>query len=197
MQFIVILYQLQITLYALLLGLFFGVLYDSLRIVRMLAGITPVHIQSVSWTRRLPCRHIGKLGRGVISELLFVHLLDILYGLSTGASFCVFLYALNNGRFRWYLLCAWVYGILLECGQTGDVPFRVYCCGAAQCDWIDSVFADTAVCMDWKKKLSAVCSGRRPLPAPEKNTPNGKSKEELDESGPVYIDRRHVIVGGC
>lgn len=94
-------------------------------------------------------------------------------------------------------LCAWVYGILLECGQTGDVPFRVYCCGAAQCDWIDSVFADTAVCMDWKKKLSAVCSGRRPLPAPEKNTPNGKSKEELDESGPVYIDRRHVIVGGC
>ena len=119
MQFIVILYQLQITLYALLLGLFFGVLYDSLRIVRMLAGITPVHIQSVSWTRRLPCRHIGKLGRGVISELLFVHLLDILYGLSTGASFCVFLYALNNGRFRWYLLLGCVLGFMAYYWSAG------------------------------------------------------------------------------
>lgn len=119
MQFIVILYQLEITLYALLLGLFFGFLYDSLRIMRMLVGITSVHIQSVAWTRRLPCRHIGKLGRGVVSELFFVHLLDILYGLSTGASFCVFLFALNNGRFRWYLLLGCVLGFMAYYWSVG------------------------------------------------------------------------------
>lgn len=119
MQFIVILYQLQITLYALLLGLFFGVLYDVLRIVRMLAGITPVHIKPISWASRLPCRHIGRIGKGILSELIFVHLLDILYGLSTGAGFCIFLYALNNGRFRWYLLLGCVLGFMAYYWSVG------------------------------------------------------------------------------
>ena len=56
MQFIVILYQLQITLYALVLGLLFGVLYDALRITRMLVGITPVHVQHISWTQQMCIR---------------------------------------------------------------------------------------------------------------------------------------------
>ena len=96
-----------------------------------------------------------------------------------------------------FRLCAWFYGILLECWQAGNVSFRLYCCGAAQCDWIDPVFADTAAYMAWKKSLSVVCSGRRLFPASEEDTPNRKSKEKLGESGPVYIDCRYVIVGGC
>ncbi len=94
-------------------------------------------------------------------------------------------------------LCAWFYGILLERRQAGDVSFRLYCCGAAQHDWIDPVFADAAAYMAWKKNLSVVCSNRRSFPASEENTTNGKSKEKLDEGGPVYIDCRYVIVGGC
>lgn len=121
MQFIVILYQLQITLYALLLGLFFGVLYDTLRITRMLAGVTPVHIKHVAWASKLPCRHIGRIGKGPVSAFVFIHLLDILYGLSTGACFCVFLYALNNGRFRWYLLLGCMLGFLVYYWSIGKL----------------------------------------------------------------------------
>ena len=104
MQFIVITEQLQITLYALLLGVCFGAAYDLLRILRMLVGITPVPAKRISFAARLPRRHIGRIGKGRISELFFVHLPDVLYGLLTGAIFCIFLYAANNGRFRWYLL---------------------------------------------------------------------------------------------
>ncbi|MCI8611727.1 MAG: hypothetical protein HFE66_07405 [Clostridiales bacterium] len=121
MQFIVILYQLQITLYALLLGLFLGVLYDVLRITRMLAGITPVHTAHISWIGRLPVRRIGKIGKGPVSELLFVHLLDIVYGLSAGVCFCIFLYALNNGRFRWYLLLGCVLGFFAYYYSVGKL----------------------------------------------------------------------------
>lgn len=121
MQFIVILYQLQITLYALVLGLFFGVLYDVLRITRMLAGITPVHVKHISWIGRLPVRRIGKIGKGPLSQLLFVHLLDIIYGLCTGACFCIFLYALNNGRFRWYLLLGCALGFLAYYFSVGKL----------------------------------------------------------------------------
>ncbi len=121
MQFIVILYQLQITLYALLLGLFLGVLYDVLRITRMLTGITPVHVAHISWIGRLPMRRIGKIGKGPVSTLIFVHLLDIVYGLSTGVCFCIFLYALNNGRFRWYLLLGCVLGFFAYYYSVGKL----------------------------------------------------------------------------
>ena len=125
MQFIVILYQLQITLYALVLGLLFGVLYDALRITRMLVGITPVHVKHISWTRRLPSRHIGRVGKGPVSELIFIHLLDIIYGLCTGVCFCVFLYALNNGRFRWYLLLGCALGFAAYYYSVGKLVLRL------------------------------------------------------------------------
>ena len=113
MQFIVITEQLQITLYALLLGLCFGVTYDLLRILRMLVGITPVHTRPIPLVARLPRRHIGRIGKGRISELFFINFPDVLYGLCTGAAFCIFLYAANNGRFRWYLFFACMVGFLI------------------------------------------------------------------------------------
>lgn len=125
MQFIVILYQLQITLYALVLGLFFGVLYDVLRITRMLIGITPVHARHIAWIGRLPSRHLGKIGKGAVSEFVFIHFLDILYGLCTGACFCVFLYALNNGRFRWYLLLGSALGLLVYYHSVGRLVLHL------------------------------------------------------------------------
>ncbi len=88
MQFIVISHQLLECLWALLLGAFFGLVYDVLRFI----------------TRLFSTR---------FSELLLKNITDLLYLLFCSASYCVFLYSASNGRFRFFTFLSLAFGFVL------------------------------------------------------------------------------------
>lgn len=111
MQFIVISEQLASVLWSLLLGCFFAVCYDALRVVRMLLvgqGIRKWRILGKVPTVTL---HHGSMGDHL--QMLFTNISDVLYSIFAAASFCIFLYHVNSGRFRWYLLFACAIGFIL------------------------------------------------------------------------------------
>lgn len=89
MQFIVISEQLRTALYALLFGAAAAGVYDGVRLFRSLTLAQ---------------------GRGSVT---FANILDVLYAVVLGCSYSVFLFAENNGRYRWYLLFSAVLGFVL------------------------------------------------------------------------------------
>lgn len=88
MQFIVISHQLLECLWAMLLGAFFGLLYDLLRFVRNL-----VHTS--------------------LGGLLLLNITDLLYLSFCSASYCIFLYSASNGRFRSFTFISLAVGFVL------------------------------------------------------------------------------------
>ena len=88
MQFIVISHQLTEIYWSLLLGLFLGLTYDLIRFIRRLFVIC-------------------------IREEVIVFILDLFYMIFSGASYCIFLYAASNGRFRWFTALGLLFGFLL------------------------------------------------------------------------------------
>ncbi len=87
MQDFIVLEQLKIMMFSLVLGCFFGLIYDIIRVFRKLL---------IYDGKSKICR--------VVSKVVFVQLSDIVYFLILAVSFCVFLFYFNSGRFRWYLL---------------------------------------------------------------------------------------------
>ena len=78
--------------YSVILGLIFGALYDIIIIIQLSCGI-------VSFFGK----ERGMSGKP--AAFLIFAVLDTLFMLTCTAAFSVFLYAVNNGGFRFYLLC--------------------------------------------------------------------------------------------
>lgn len=131
MQFIVISHQLLITLYSVILGAVMGAIYDGVRFLTAVMGARTV---SERLARRLPAklkkaalRRRGVLGRKAAD--LMVNLADILYFLTAAAVFCAFLYTVNSGCFRWFLMLGALSGLFLyEIGPGRLIWSILECC---------------------------------------------------------------------
>lgn len=123
MQFIVISDQLASLLWSLLLGAAFAGCYDALRVVRML--LAAQGIRKLKITERIPTVTVFKGKVGDHLQMLFANITDVLYSLAASASFCIFLYYSNSGRFRWYLLLGCVAGFVLYRLSIGRVVTAV------------------------------------------------------------------------
>lgn len=88
MQFIVISHQIWEICAALLLGVFLGLIYDICRFVR--AFLLPID-----------------------KNLVICNIIDVLYLIFAGASYCVFIYSASSGRFRWFTAFGLLLGVLL------------------------------------------------------------------------------------
>ena len=88
MQFLVISHQLLEIVWAYLLGLAMGAVYDIVRFLRKLLS---------------PLRH----------RLTVANVFDIIYGVFFGASYCVFIFAASSGHFRWFTLLSVILGMFV------------------------------------------------------------------------------------
>lgn len=92
--------QLIKIVYSSILGLIFGGIYDIIRTIHIVFGIA-------SYTGK------SKGMRRGAALFVFLCVLDFIYILTVTCIFSVFLYAVNNGGFRFYLLAAVLGGMLL------------------------------------------------------------------------------------
>ncbi len=110
MQFIVISEQLRCTLYACFLGIGYGFLYSLVKILRLLwSDEDTIHIPIVSKFRKVKKIKFIRY----LYEFVFIHVLDIVYFLLSSVIFCIFVFYLNHGRVRWYLIFAVIIGFYI------------------------------------------------------------------------------------
>jgi len=88
MQFIVISHQFLEIWISFLLGLFLGLLYDFVRFIR-------------------------RVLRPLRFEIAFANIFDILFFVLASASYCVLLFAVSTGRYRWFTAVSLVIGWVL------------------------------------------------------------------------------------
>ena len=101
---------------AILFGVLCGVLYDGVRILRVLLGVryggaVSARLLSLRFPHLPPdfaARGPGRAGKRAQGVLIFVS--DLLYMIVVGALFCVLVYWQNDGIFRSYLLAGAVLG---------------------------------------------------------------------------------------
>lgn len=86
--------------YSLILGLIFGGIYDIIRVVHIFCGIASYSGEA------------AEMKRGVLPFGIFF-LLDTAYMLTVTTAFSVFIYVVNNGGFRMYLLVSTVVGMVV------------------------------------------------------------------------------------
>lgn len=102
---------------AVILGLFFGVLYDVVRIMKCLLCV--VKYGSRRRFARVYDKGVYDIfpsnNSGVVSYILTA-VFDVIYFIAVTVSFVLFLYAFNHGIFRWF--------ILLSCG-AGFAAYHV------------------------------------------------------------------------
>lgn len=92
--------QLINIVYSLILGLIFGGIYDIIRVVHIFCGIASYSGES------------ARMKRGVLPFGIFF-LLDAAYMLTVTTVFSVFIYAVNSGGFRLYLLVSVIVGMVI------------------------------------------------------------------------------------
>jgi len=103
MQFLVISQQLSGMLVAFILGAFLGLVYDLLRAVRHLLSFTK-------------------------GEVLIANVLDVLFSVFAGISFCILLYSVSHGRYRWFNAFSVALGFIIYRMLPGKIikPFLFY-----------------------------------------------------------------------
>ncbi len=99
MQFISPSRQLTAILWAVIFGAACAAVYDGVRFLRRL--FLPEKENAVS--------------------TVFVNILDVIYSAALGAGFSVFLFAVNSGRFRWFLLLGAAAGFSLYRLSAGRI----------------------------------------------------------------------------
>ena len=104
MHLSIISYELKIIAYSVIFGCIFGLLYDIIKLVRML----------------LTVRETGAF-KTVIKDFFLLNILDIVYSILFSVSFSVFLYYFNCGIFRWYFAVAAFLGFWLYRHSVGIV----------------------------------------------------------------------------
>jgi len=136
-------HQLVIALYALIVGAALGVLYDAVRISRILIGNsyiknkkirTDEHSAESRWNVfneiRLPLigsrtdrlsrrKRCGRLP--FFFKNLYIFIGDVFFFTSAGVAVTVFIYHANNGRIRWYLLLGAVAGFAVYYFTVGKL----------------------------------------------------------------------------
>ena len=94
--------------YSFILGLIFGASYDIIRMIHILCG-------TMSF-----CGGEKQVKKGKTAFLLFL-LTDFVYMSAVSVVFSVFVYVVNYGDFRWYLLFGTVVGFVLYHFSVGRV----------------------------------------------------------------------------
>lgn len=94
--------------YSFILGLIFGASYDIIRMIHILSGTV-----SFSGGEK-------RVKKGKLPFLLFL-LTDLIYMSAVSVVFSVFVYIVNYGDFRWYLLLGTVVGFVLYHFTLGRV----------------------------------------------------------------------------
>lgn len=113
MEFIVVSEQLTYILYSAIFGVFSSFLYFCIKILRMVVGVIPVKGPSRAFLNKIDCIKFRQLkGAKTLNELVFVHLIDVIYLIFVSVSFCIFAFYFNHGRIRWYLLLSAFLGFL-------------------------------------------------------------------------------------
>ncbi len=100
--------QLINIVYSVILGLIFGGIYDIIRIVHIFCGIASYSGGAV------------KMKHGIVPFGIFF-LLDMAYMLTVTVIFSVFIFAVNNGGFRSYLLVSVIFGMIIYLLTVGRV----------------------------------------------------------------------------
>ncbi len=116
--------QTGLLFFALLFGAFLGVFYDAGRIFGCLLGMPckgakKITLKGLRLPRSFKEGKEKKIGKRVQSILLFCG--DLLFMLLSGAFFCVFLYAVNDGEFRFFVLLGVLLGFILYRFTVGRV----------------------------------------------------------------------------
>lgn len=101
--------QLSAVVYAIFTGALLGVLYDCIRILRVLFGIASytrggrrlcrVSLPLIGTVRRVPAENKRRT-----LKLILLFIGDILFAFLAGCTVCVFLYHAASGCFRWFYL---------------------------------------------------------------------------------------------
>ena len=114
MKYLEILTEKQLFLvgYSFILGLIFGASYDIIRIVYILCGL-------VSYGGEKPVEKKGVLPFAARS------LTDLLWTTAAGAAFSVFLYAANDGQFRWFAAASCAGGLAVWHVTAGGIVVRL------------------------------------------------------------------------
>ena len=107
MEFIVVSEQLTYILYSFIFGFAASFLYFGIKILRMTVGVSPCVMSDIKYIRCIDRIKIpGVHGFNAALEIIFIHLMDILYFVIVSISFCIFAFYFNHGRIRWYLIFA-------------------------------------------------------------------------------------------
>ena len=114
MEFIVVSEQLLYMLYSVIFGLFEGLLYTLIKVLRIAVGVSRGRSNSLDILKinnKLPKIKI-KIPIGIL-KAVFIHILDILYFIISASAFSVFVLYFNHGRIRWYLLLSVCLGFII------------------------------------------------------------------------------------
>jgi hypothetical protein len=110
-EFIVVSEQLTYILYSFIFGFVASFVYFGIKILRMTVGLGPSKTSEVRLFRfvdriKIPSVHCTNTAL----QIIFIHLLDVVYLIICSISFCIFTFYFNHGRIRWYLLFAALIG---------------------------------------------------------------------------------------
>ncbi len=123
MEFIVVSEQLTYMLYSAVFGVVMSLIYTLIKILRITVGVTKG--KKIKLKLHGPWRsvHLPKC-KGLLS-VIFVHIIDILYLIFAAVAFCIFVFAFNHGRIRWYLLLSALAGFVAWYYSLGKVIMYV------------------------------------------------------------------------
>lgn len=121
--------QFLVALISVVLGLFLGALYDVIRIIRALFGISYVNkftgkLKGI----RLPFikNPLTKEKRGARAfENIVIFITDILYFLIVTLIMMVYIYHINSGTVRWYIFLGAILGLLLYYVTLGRLVISI------------------------------------------------------------------------
>ena len=111
--------QFTVLLYACVLGVFLGVLYDVFRIMRVMMGVKYAGIVKKTTDRiKLPKieSFVRRTGEGKISvkmREIGIAAGDVAFFFLAGIAMCIFIYWSNNGKFRFFALAGAAAGFSL------------------------------------------------------------------------------------
>lgn len=101
-------------LLSLLLGIFFGIVYDIIRFFRVVLGVDV----SNPFVK-------GKLTLHKLFGFVFVTLGDLFFFAVATVSMCIFLFLTGDGRFRWYVLLGIILGFWAYYNTVGKLFIKI------------------------------------------------------------------------
>ncbi len=114
------------SLYAAVLGLFIGALYDVVRILRVMTGVSATRASSrVRTTLREGWPDVFSFSGSRAFSSVFTAVTDVVFLAVFAATFVLFLYCFNYGRFRWFILASTLAGFRLYYLSVGRVIISV------------------------------------------------------------------------